>query len=243
MGGVVTHEVCYTGVTGCLKERCAVPHILGSLGEQNLASAHSPTPQTQPCCTPAPMSPHHLVLGLPLLHQVPLVLPDSILIWVFRVWGALRKHVFSASTQDHLEPEIRAGGFRAWLALYSPPFTQSLPPQSGLWDGLSPPVNCETPGLWVAWNCIESVSHPLCPASPCAPHVAHQCPCCRRAEWRCPGSHTSGHRQAGRRQRTSLDSQCARRPRLGRHPAPSWWSPLPLTSLRVAEVMVGHRGL
>ena len=101
----------------------------------------SPTPQAHPRCTPAPMSPHHLVLGLPLLHQVPLVLPGSIVIWVFRVWGPRRKHVLSASTQDHLGPEIRADGFRAWLALYSPLLTQSLPPQSGLWDGLSPPVN------------------------------------------------------------------------------------------------------
>ena len=133
VGGVVTHEVCYTGVTGCLKERCAVPHILGSLGEQNLASAHSPTPQTQPCCTPAPMSPHHLVLGLPLLHQIPLVLPDSGLIniiWVFRVWGALRKHVHSASTQNHLEPEIRAGGLGAWLALYSSHTAPTSPARS-----------------------------------------------------------------------------------------------------------------
>ena len=215
----------------------------------------SPTPQAQPRCTPAPMSPHHLVLGLPLLHQVPLVLPDSIVIWVFRVWGPRRKHVLSASTQDHLGPEIRADGFRAWLALYSPPLTQSLPPQSGLWDGLSPPVNFyrvtptptnrdpARPQDWVAWNCIESVSHPLCPASPWAHHVAHQCPCCRQAEWQCPGSHTSVHREAGQRQRTSLDSQCARRPRLGMHPAPWWWSPLPLTSLRVAEVTVGHQGL
>ena len=32
MGQVVTHEMCYTGVTGCLKELRAVPHILGSLG-------------------------------------------------------------------------------------------------------------------------------------------------------------------------------------------------------------------
>ena len=32
VGGVVTHEVCYTGVIGRLKEHCAVPHILGSLG-------------------------------------------------------------------------------------------------------------------------------------------------------------------------------------------------------------------
>ena len=130
MGGVVTHEVCYTGVTGCLKERCAVPHILGSLGEQNLASAHSPTPQTQPCCTPAPMSPHHLVLGLPLLHQIPLVLPDSILsyiVWIFRVWGPLRKHVYSASTQDHLGPEIKADGFGSWLALCS---SYAEPPDS-----------------------------------------------------------------------------------------------------------------
>ena len=109
MGGV-THEVCYTGVTGHLKELRAVPHILGSLGGQNQASAHSPTPQAQAHCSPAPMSPHHLVLGLPCLHQVLLVLPDSIhtgIIWVFRVWGPLRKHVFSASTQDHLESEIR----------------------------------------------------------------------------------------------------------------------------------------
>ena len=127
MGGVVTHEVCYTGVTGHLKELRAVPHILGSLGGQNQASAHSPTPQAQAHCSPAPMSPHHLVLGLPLLHQVPLVIPDSIVIWVFRVWGPRRKHVLSASTQDHLGPEIRASGFRAWLALYSPPLTQSLP--------------------------------------------------------------------------------------------------------------------
>ena len=80
-------------------------------------------PSPGPDVAPAPMSPHHLVLGLPLLHQIPLVLPDSILtsiIWVFRVWGPLRKHVLSASTQDHLGSEIRTGGFRAWLALYSP---------------------------------------------------------------------------------------------------------------------------
>ena len=32
VGGVVTHEVCYTGVIGRLKELRAVPHILGSLG-------------------------------------------------------------------------------------------------------------------------------------------------------------------------------------------------------------------
>ena len=73
VGGVVTHEVCYTGVIGRLKERSAVPHILGSLGGQNQASAHSPTRQARPRCAPAPVSPHHLVLGLPLLHQVPLV--------------------------------------------------------------------------------------------------------------------------------------------------------------------------
>ena len=95
----------------------------------------SPTPQAHPRCTPAPMSPHHLVLGLPLLHQVPLVLPDSILFciaWVFRVWGSLRKHVYSASTQDHLGPEIKAGGFGSWLALcssYTEPL-DSLPTRS-----------------------------------------------------------------------------------------------------------------
>ena len=134
-GGVVTHEVCYTGVIGRLKELRAVPHILGSLGGQNQASAHSPTPQAQAHCSPAPMSPHHLVLGLPCLHQVLLVLPDSILsaiFWVFRVWGSLRKHVLSASTQDHLGPEIKAGGFGSWLALcssYTEPL-DSLPTRS-----------------------------------------------------------------------------------------------------------------
>ena len=153
MGGVVTHEVCYTGVIGRLKERSAVPHILGSLGGQNQASAHSPTPQARPDCTPAPVSPHHLVLGLPLLHQVLLVLPDSIhtgIIWVFRVWGPHRKHVFSASTQDHLEPEIRAGGLGAWLALYSSHTAPTSPTRSvgkvcphllplHTWEGLSVP--------------------------------------------------------------------------------------------------------
>ena len=135
MGGVITHEVCYTGVIGRLKERRAVPHILGSLGRQNQASAHSPTRQARSRCTPAPVSPHHLVLGLPLLHQIPLVLPDSTLsaiFWVFRVWGSLRKHVLSASTQDHLGPEIKAGGFGSWLALcssYTEPL-DSLPTRS-----------------------------------------------------------------------------------------------------------------
>ena len=32
VGGVITHEVCYTEVGGCLKECRAIPHILGSLG-------------------------------------------------------------------------------------------------------------------------------------------------------------------------------------------------------------------
>ena len=52
--GGVTHEVCYTGVIGRLKERRAVPHILGSLGGQNQASAHSPTCQARPRYTPQP---------------------------------------------------------------------------------------------------------------------------------------------------------------------------------------------
>ena len=97
---------------------------------QNQASVHSRTPQARPRCTPAPVSPHHLVLGLPLLHQIPLVLPDSILsyiVWIFRVWGPLRKHVYSASTQDHLGPEIKADGFGSWLALCS---SYAEPPDS-----------------------------------------------------------------------------------------------------------------
>ena len=106
-----------------------------------------------PAVPPAPVSPHHLVLGLPLLYQVPLVLPDSILsyiVWIFRVWGPHRKHVFSASTQDHLEPEIRAGGFRAFLALYASHTAPTSPTGSvgkvcphllplHTWEGLSVP--------------------------------------------------------------------------------------------------------
>ena len=90
-------------------------------------------PRPGPAVPPAPMSPRHLVLGLPLLHQIPLVLPDSGLIgivWIFRVWAPLRKHVLSASTQDHLEPEIRAGGLGAWLALYSSHTAPTSPARS-----------------------------------------------------------------------------------------------------------------
>ena len=36
VGGVVTREMCYTEVSGCLKECRAIPHILGSLGGAEL---------------------------------------------------------------------------------------------------------------------------------------------------------------------------------------------------------------
>ena len=126
---------------------------------------------------PPPVSPHYLLLGLPCLHQVLLVLPDSIhtgIIWVFRVWGPHRKHVFSASTQDHLEPEIRAGGLGAWLALHSSHTAPTSSTRSVGWYvptcnsyrvPLLAPTNpwrsFKTPGLWVAWDCVESVPPPL----------------------------------------------------------------------------------
>ena len=185
MGGVVTHEVCYTGVTGCLKERCAVPHILGSLGGQNQASVHSPTPPARPRCTPAaPVSPNHLVLGLPLLHQILLVLPDSVLsaiLWIFRVWDSLRKHVLSASTQDHLGPEVRAGGFGAgpWLYLYKLLTLHQVCgmacPHLYLLHGYLPPFwqthrDSARPQT-VGCLGLGHVFHHLFPAPPLAPHV------------------------------------------------------------------------
>ena len=134
-------------------------------------------PRPGPSVPPTPVSPHHLVLGLPLLYQIPLVLPDTGLIdiiWIFRVWGSLRKHVHSASTQDHLEPEIRAGGLGAWLALHSSHTAPTSSTRSVGWYvptcnsyrvPLLAPTNpwrsFKTPGLWVAWDCVESVPPPL----------------------------------------------------------------------------------
>lgn len=36
VSGVITHEVCYRGVLGCLHERRAIPHIPGTLGGAEL---------------------------------------------------------------------------------------------------------------------------------------------------------------------------------------------------------------
>lgn len=106
VAGVITHEVCYGGVLGSLKERLAVPHVPGTLGGgvQSQASVHSPRIRV-PLVPRAPLGPHHLVPGLPLLHQVAPIQPDSVLCGVtriLRVWGPLGKHVLSASAQDHL---------------------------------------------------------------------------------------------------------------------------------------------
>ena len=138
-----------------------------------------------PAVPPAPVSPHHLVLGLPLLHQIPLVLPDSVLsaiFWVFRVWGPLRKHVLSASTQDHLGPEVRAGGFGAgpWLCLHTAPNSihqvcGMTCPHLYLLHGYLPPFwqthrDSARPQT-VGCLGLGHVFHHLFPAPPLAPHV------------------------------------------------------------------------
>ena len=120
------------------------------------------------------MSPHHLVLGLPLLHQIPLVLPDSGLIgivWIFRVWAPLRKHVLSASTQDHLEPEIRAGGLGAWLALYSSHTAPTSPARS---------VGKACPHLLPLHSTLglDFISHMLMALSPWGLRQAPAATCC-----------------------------------------------------------------
>lgn len=83
----------------------------------------SPTPRSPALVllqTPAARSAHHhLVLVLPLLHQVPTIIPDSALggiARVLRVSGPLGKHVLAASAQDHLDDRIRTGGLGAWPA-------------------------------------------------------------------------------------------------------------------------------
>lgn len=127
---------------------------LQSLGQQ---------PCPCPCSARAPGSPRHLALGLPLLHQVAAVQPDSTpcsIIRVLGVWGPAGKHVLAASAQDHLGQGTRAGGLGAWQAL-CPPLRQLLGPPL-------PP-----PGLWRGSNdcTLYTPQEPRDPAGPRAPTV------------------------------------------------------------------------
>lgn len=58
-GAVITHEACYRGVLGCLNELLSVPHIPGTLGGTEAASAHSPRTCSTlvPALPPAPTGP------------------------------------------------------------------------------------------------------------------------------------------------------------------------------------------
>lgn len=162
-GGAVTHEVRHRGVLGRLEERRSVPHVPGTLARWGAGT--EPQPSSVSRATALPLSllcpctrdPPHLALGLPLLHQVAAVQPDSApcgIIWVLGVWGPVGKHVLAAPTQDHLGQSMRARGLGAWQALCRP-LRQPPRPPPGLRSGpndvpSAPPKSPDTqlaPGL------------------------------------------------------------------------------------------------
>ena len=162
---------------------------------QNQASAHSLTPQAQPCCTPCthePPSPG----AWPATPAPDSACPSGLL----SDWHHLGIQGLGSPQETctfGLHPgspgvRIRAGGIGAWLALYSSHTAPTSPIRSVgmacphlLYGATSPHTHTheametpKTPGLEVAWDCVESVPHHWCPALPGAQHVARQYPCC-----------------------------------------------------------------